>query len=64
MVSLGHDAKRVEVENGNAPQLPALSEAETADTEGFLDDMLLIYPVVGVDAFERLAASEGGTTSG
>lgn len=47
-------ADRAEVENGNVPQLPALSEAEAADTEAFVDDMLLIYPVVGVRAFEPL----------
>jgi Domain of unknown function (DUF4357) len=54
LVALAHEASRVEVENGNAPQLPALSESEKADTEAFLDDMLLIYPVVGVRAFEGL----------
>jgi hypothetical protein len=52
LVDLAHSADRCEVENGNAPQLPALSEAEVADTEAFLSDMLLIYPVMGVHAFE------------
>jgi hypothetical protein len=31
-----------------------MSEAEVADTDAFLDDMLLIYPVVGIRAFEEL----------
>jgi hypothetical protein len=56
LVSRAHDANRSEVENGNAPQLPSLSEAEAADTEAFLDDMLLIYPVVGIRTFELLPA--------
>jgi hypothetical protein len=60
LVTLAHDANRVEVENGNAPQRPALSEAETADIEAFLGDMLLIYPVVGVHAFEEPSAAVAG----
>jgi Domain of unknown function (DUF4357) len=61
LVSLAHQAERVEVENGNAPQQPALSEAERADTEAFLDDMRLIYPVLGVRAFERPESAEVDT---
>lgn len=53
LVRLAHDADRVEVENGNAPQPPALSEPEVADTDAFLRNMLLIYPVLGLQAFER-----------
>lgn len=59
LVSLAHEAKRVEVENGNAPALPALSEIERADVESFLDDMLMIYPVLGVEAFEKPTVPEG-----
>jgi hypothetical protein len=60
LVTLAHHAGRAEVENTTAPQLPAMSEAEVADTEAFLDDMLLIYPVVGVRAFEELRTLEAG----
>jgi hypothetical protein len=52
LVSLGNGAKRAEVENGTAPNLPQLAEADSADAEAFLADMLLIYPVLVVQAFE------------
>jgi hypothetical protein len=40
------------LENGNAPQLPSLSEADVADVESFLGEMLLCFPVLGVTIFE------------
>ena len=40
------------LDNGNAPQEPALSEAEKADTQGFLKEMLQILPLVGLRVFE------------
>jgi hypothetical protein len=54
LVGLAHPVGRAEVENSAAPALPAMSEADVADTEAFLADMLLIYPVIGVHAFEEL----------
>jgi hypothetical protein len=54
LVELGHEAGRDEIENGNVPQRPSLSEAETAHMEAFLDEMLVIYPVLDVRAFQRL----------
>lgn len=53
LVGLAGDAKRCELENGNVPQLPVLSEADAADAEGFLADLLLCLPVVGVNFFEK-----------
>jgi hypothetical protein len=60
LVALAHQAGRAEVENSAAPALPAMAEAEVADTEGFLADMLLIYPVIGVHAFEELRTLGAG----
>ena len=40
------------LDNGNTPQEPRLSEAEKADTEGFLKEILQILPLVGLRAFE------------
>lgn len=54
LLALARQTQRAELDNGNAPQLPALSEAEVADTEAFLDEMLLIYPVLDVRAFEPI----------
>jgi hypothetical protein len=40
------------LDNGNAPQEPGLSEAEKADIQAFLKDILQILPLVGLRAFE------------
>jgi hypothetical protein len=40
------------LDNGNAPQEPGLSEAEKADTQAFLKEILQILPLVGLRAFE------------
>ncbi len=53
LVEIALRAKRAELANNQTPQVPRLSEADTADAEGFLDNMLLIYPVLGVYAFEE-----------
>jgi hypothetical protein len=52
LLALAQETKRARIENANAPSLPALGEAERADVENYLRDMLLIYPLVGVNAFE------------
>jgi len=53
LLSLAHGAKRCEVDNANAPGEPPLSEADRADAEWFLSEMLLIYPILGLTAFEE-----------
>ncbi len=53
LVALANEAKRCELDNANVPQPPALSEADTADAEAFLDDLLLCLPVVGLSLFEK-----------
>jgi hypothetical protein len=45
-------ADRSHLENGTEPQAPQLSEAEKADTQAFLREMLQILPLVGLNAFE------------
>ncbi len=40
------------LDNGNAPQEPALTEAEKADTQGFMKEILQILPLAGLRAFE------------
>lgn len=46
-------AKRMPLENGNQPTEPTLSEADRADMEVFLDNMLGMLPVLGIQAFEQ-----------
>jgi hypothetical protein len=58
LVDLAARAKRCTLDNGNVPQLPSLSEADAADADGFLAEMLLCFPVVGVTVFSPPAAAE------
>ena len=51
-VDRANKTKRCHLDNGNAPQEPALTEAEKADTQAFLKEILQILPLVGLRAFE------------
>lgn len=76
LIDMAQAGRRVDLENGNAPRTPFLSEADRSDADAFLDDMLLIYPILGVSAFEphmalkppiaasrlRLASNEASAT--
>ncbi len=46
IVTLAKEAKTSEIENGTAPSLPTLHEADISDMEYFLDQIKLILPVV------------------
>jgi hypothetical protein len=52
LVALAASSKRCVLDNGNVPQPPSLSEADTAEVEGFLDDVLLCLPILGYGFFE------------
>lgn len=52
LVRRATEARRCHLDNGNIPSEPALSEAEKADTQGFLKEILQILPLVGLRAFE------------
>ncbi len=60
LVALANEAKRCELDNGNAPQRPVLSEADAADAEAFLADMLLCLPLMGAGFFETIAGVRRG----
>ncbi|MGH8433991.1 MAG: GIY-YIG nuclease family protein [Pseudomonas sp.] len=53
LVRLAKAAKRIPLDNGNQPAEPSLSEADRADMQVFLDNMLGMLPVLGVQAFEQ-----------
>lgn len=55
LISLAAGAKRCILDNGNSPALPSLSEADVADVEGFLAEMLLCFPVLGLSVFTAAA---------
>ena len=52
LIARANETKRCHLDNGNAPQEPALTEAEKADTQGFFKEVLQILPLVGLRAFE------------
>jgi hypothetical protein len=52
LISLAREAKRCVLDNVSVPQLPSMTEADTAEMETFLEEMLLIYPLLGVSAFD------------
>lgn len=57
LVELAANAKRCVLDNGNIPALPSLSEADAADAEGFLAEILLCCPLLGLSVFSTTAAS-------
>lgn len=64
LLTIATEANRAELDNGTATTLPALSEADRADLESFLSDMLLIYPVLGLNAFEKVDEVNQTTPAG
>lgn len=63
LVAHATQAQRSHLDNGNAPQEPALTESEKADTRGFLNEVLQILPLVGLHAFEKPKAIATPLTS-
>jgi hypothetical protein len=53
LLTLARDAKRAQLDNRNQSSLPSLHEADIADMDVFLENMLQILPLVGISAFER-----------
>jgi hypothetical protein len=56
LLNLARDAKQSKLDNGQEPLPPTLSEAETAFAESFLQDMLSIFPLLGLGVFEKTEA--------
>lgn len=52
LVELAKGQKRCQLDNSNTPNLPGMSESDEAQIAGYLDEMLSLLPVIGVDAFE------------
>lgn len=53
LVELAKEYKRAKLENTVEPQRPGLAEADQAEMEGYLDELLSLLPVLGVEFFER-----------
>lgn len=53
LIDLAKQAKRMALDNIQTPSQPTLAEADRADMEVFLEHVLEILPVLGVQAFEK-----------
>ena len=53
LINLAKKANQWDVENNVDPKEPRLSELDKEDSKGFLAEMLLIFPILGIDAFEQ-----------
>jgi hypothetical protein len=64
LLQRAHNAGRCHLDNGNLPREPRLTEAERADTMGFLREMLRILPLLDVRVFEKpIPVATPGTAS-
>ncbi|MBE0399518.1 GIY-YIG nuclease family protein [Halomonas sp. FME1] len=61
LLTLAKTANQWALDNGTFPAPPPLSEADRADAEWFLAEMLVIFPLLGIDAFES-ATNQAATT--
>lgn len=52
LIEMAKIAKRCVLDNASTPEKPSLSEAEEAEAEGFLEELLLCLPTIGVSFFE------------
>jgi hypothetical protein len=55
LISLARQANRVTLENGTAPAVPALPEADASDMNYFLAQLQIVLPVLGVNAIRARA---------
>lgn len=62
LVQLAKNCKRSKLENIVAPQDRGLSEPDEAAMEGYLDELLSLLPVLGVDFLERDETPAGRKT--
>ncbi|MGV9013536.1 MAG: GIY-YIG nuclease family protein [Flavobacteriales bacterium] len=58
LVELAVTAKRCQLDNGNNPGIPSLSEADKADAESFLADILLCMPILGYSFLESASVAK------
>jgi hypothetical protein len=62
LYELAKAAKQCNLENVQCPSPPTLSEADRADTESFLDDVLSVLPLVGLSVFEAVKSTAPSDT--
>ncbi|AQU81277.1 MULTISPECIES: GIY-YIG nuclease family protein [unclassified Halomonas] len=63
LLALAKTANQWALDNGIFPAPPPLSEADRADAEWFLAEMLVIFPLLGIDAFEAASSQAAASSS-
>ena len=53
LITMATEAKKCLLDNQNCPALPSMSEMDVADAEGFLEEILLCLPVLGINEFTK-----------
>ena len=62
LIHLATASGRALLDNGTAPPVPSLSEADRAKMESFLSNLLLVLPALRVDVFEQRRRSHDTPT--
>ena len=53
LLKMARENKRCNMENENLSNLPSISEFDEADIAEYLEEMLLLLPVIGIDIFTK-----------
>ncbi|MCR9207653.1 MAG: GIY-YIG nuclease family protein [bacterium] len=61
LISIGCASGRAKIQNGTAPPLPPMPEADVADMEGFLKHVELVLPVLGFSFLKSRPVVESAT---
>lgn len=62
LVELARKHRRADLQNKTDPQRPRLSEADKAEMEGYLEELLSLLPVLGIAYFEDVETLDPGRT--
>ena len=61
LLRLAKEAKQCKLDNGQGAVVPTLSEAELALADSFLQDILSIFPLLGLGVFEKTVTTKKPT---
>lgn len=60
LIRLASDAKRARVANSNQPAIPRMALTDVAVADGFLAEVLAIFPVLGINSFDLPETKQSG----
>lgn len=59
LIQQAKEAKQCNLDNANDSSKPTLSEADVADMKSFIQDMLKVFPLIGLSVFEKPDQARG-----